>query len=254
MPPKLTILGSAAAVPDENHENTHMVLHGAHGALLIDCAGMPLVRLKKAGVPFESLTDVILTHFHPDHTYGFPILLMSMWLLGRATPLRVYGLHHCLDRTEDQMSFYHWDEWPAFFPVAFHRLPEREGVMVLDNEDFQVTASPVRHFIPTIALRILIKQTGLVVAYSSDTMPCPEMVRLAGGADLLIHEAAGAEYGHSSASQAGAVAAEAGVKKLVLIHYEVWERDTSGLVAEAQAQFGGPVILAEDFMVLDLEF
>ena len=252
MPPKLTILGSASAVPDENHENTHMVLHGDHGAVLVDCAGIPLVRLKKAGVPFQSLTDVILTHFHPDHTYGFPILLMSMWLLGRTTPLRVYGLHHCLDRTEDQMSFYHWDEWPAFFPVAFHRFPEREGALVLDSHDFHITASPVRHFVPTIGLRIVAKQTGFVLAYSSDTMPCPEVVRLAQGADLLIHEATGAEFGHSSAAQAGAVATEAGVKRLVLIHYEVWEREPTGLPEEAQAHFNGSVTLAEDYMVFDL--
>jgi ribonuclease Z len=252
---KVTILGSAAAVPDENHENTYMLLQGDHSAVLIDCAGQPLVRLKRAGLPFDALTDVILTHFHPDHTYGFPILLMGMWLLGRQKPLRVYGLHHCLERTEDQMGFYHWEEWPNFFPIAFHRLPDRENMPVLDNSDFHITAWPVHHLIPTIGLRVEIKDSGKVLAYSSDTEPCPETVRLASGADILIHEAAGDDVGHSSAAQAGAIAAQAGAKRLILIHYRVWDTsqaENSALMEEARTTFDGPVELAQDFMEIEL--
>lgn len=247
---KVTILGSGYAVPDEDHENTHMVLHGNTGAVLIDCAGSPLTRLRKAGVELETLSDVILSHFHPDHTYGFPILLMGMWLLGRVAPLRVHGLHHCMERAEDQMGFYHWDEWPDFFPVAFHRLPERENMLVLDNGDFRITASPTRHFIPSIGVRIEVKENGFVMAYSSDTAPCPEVVKLAREADLLIHEATGPVYGHSSAAQAGTVASEAGAKQLVLIHYR--KADAEGLIPGAQTTFDGPITLAEDFMVIEL--
>jgi len=250
---KLTVLGSASATPDNSgRENTYMVLHGNGGrAILIDCAGAPLVRLRKAGVEYNDLSDVILTHFHPDHTYGFPMLLMGMWLLGRRLPLRVLGLHHCLERTEDQMSFYHWDEWPDFFPVAFHHLPEQEDTHVLENDDFRITASPVRHFIPTIGLRIEVKSSGQVVAYSSDTTPCPEVARLAYKADILIHEAAGDIVGHSSAAQAGAIAAEAEVGRLVLVHYELPDHGENNLIAEAATTFNGPVELADDFGVIE---
>jgi ribonuclease Z len=251
---KLTILGSASATPDKSgRENTYMVLQGDSGkAVLIDCAGGPLIRLSKAGVEFDDLTDVILTHFHPDHTYGFPMLLMGIWLLGRRLPLRVFGLHHCLERVEDQMSFYHWDEWPDFFPTAFHHLPEREDTHVLENEEFRITASPVRHFIPTIGLRIEDKSTGKVLAYSSDTAPCPEVARLAYRADVLIHEAGGDVAGHSNPAQAGAIAAEAEVGRLVLVHYEMPDDDPSTLVDEAATTFDGPIELAEDYTVVEL--
>jgi ribonuclease Z len=250
---KLVILGTANAVPDEDHENSHMVLKGRHGAVLIDCNGRPLVRLKKAGVDLDQLTDMVLTHFHPDHISGVPNYMMAAWLSGRMTPLRIYGLHHCLERIEDLMSAFHWDEWTGFFPVAFHHLPEREGIFVLENEDFHIVASPVRHYVPTIGLRVLVKETGFVFAYSSDTVPCPETVRLAYHADLLIHEASGDEpLGHSSAEQAGAIAAEAGVKELGLIHYPVWNTDTSHLVPNAHKAFDGNVFLCEDFMEISL--
>jgi len=76
------------------------------------------------------------------------------------------------------------------------------------------------------------------------------VLQLAARADLLIHEAAGKGPGHTSASQAGEIAAEAKAKRLVLIHYP-GEEDTSQLVPEAAAAFGGPVTLAEDFMVFE---
>ncbi len=251
--PSLVILGSANAVPDAEHENSHMLLKGSHSAVLIDCVGRPLVSLKRAGVAVEALTDMILTHFHPDHVAGVPNLMMASWLVGRTSPLRIYGLHHCLERVEDLMTAFHWDEWTGFFPVAFHHLPEREGILVLDNEDFNITASPVRHYVPTVGLRVLAKKTGFVFAYSSDTVPCPETVRLAYGADLLIHESSGDEpLGHSSAAQAGAIAAESGAKELGLIHYPVWNKGTDHLVEEARTAFDGRVFLCEDFMEIAL--
>ncbi|GAB4480605.1 MAG: MBL fold metallo-hydrolase [Anaerolineae bacterium] len=250
--PKLIILGSASAVPSAEHENTHMVLIGEQSVVLIDCTGRALVSLGKAGVGVEDLTDVILTHFHPDHVSGMPGLLMSAWLMGRKNPLRVYGLHHCLQRVEDLMMAFHWEDWTGFFPVAFHHIPEQEDIPVLDNNDFRITGSPVRHYVPTMGLRVLVKKTGYVFAYSSDTVPCPETVRLARGADLLIHEATGDEpLGHSSAEQAGAIAQEAGVRQLGLIHYNV-HTDTAHLVREAQRAFNGPVVLCEDLMAFDL--
>lgn len=251
--PRLVILGSSAAVADETHENAYMVVEGEQGAILIDCNGRTLVHLKRAGVDPDKLQDMILTHFHPDHVSGVPRLLMSSWLLGREAPLRLYGLHHCMQRVADMMDAFHWDTWPKFFPVVFHHIPQREEILVLENDDFIVTASPVKHYVPTMALRIESKETGYVLAYSSDTIPCAEMVRLSYDADLLIHEAAGAEpLGHSSAAQAGAIAQEAGVKSLGLIHYKVWGHDPTPLVAEAKTTFEGHVFLCEDFQEIDM--
>jgi len=249
---RLIILGSASAVSDETHDNTHMLLEGENSVVLIDCGSNPVVKMKRFGIHYDRLTDMILTHFHPDHVYGVPILLMHMWLLGRKKPLRVYGINHCLERTEDMMHSFSWSSWPKFFPVAFHRLVERPNVLVLDNEDFRITSYPVRHYIPTIGLRIEVKSSGKIIGYSCDTEPVPNIIEIGRNADILLHEAAGAEPGHSSAAQAGENAAEAGAKKLVLVHYTVWNTDPSGLVPEAQATFAGPVELATDYTVYEI--
>ena len=250
---KVIILGSSNAIPTAEHENTHLVVMAEQRTVMVDCVSNPILRLEQAGVNFNELTDLILTHFHPDHVSGVPLLLMDMWLMGRRRPLNIYGLHHTLDRMENLMALYGWSEWPDFFPVAFCRLPVDEMTTVLDYPDLRVFSSPVRHFLPTVGLRFEFNHDGKVLAYSCDTEPCPQVVRLAEGADVLIHEATGASKGHTSAEQAGEIAARAEVSELYLIHYPTGKYASGDLVAEARRQFQGPVKLAEDFMVINFD-
>lgn len=248
---RVIILGSSNAIPTRDNENTHMVVVGAERMVLVDCVSNPILRLEQAGLDFNDLTDIIVTHFHPDHVSGLPLLLMDMWLMGRKKQINIFGLHYTLDRIEDLMNFYSWAEWPDFFPVAFYRLPASEMSTVMDCPDFKILCSPVRHLIPTIGMRIEFNHTRKVMAYSCDTEPCHQVVRLAEGADVLIHEASGASIGHSSAAQAGEIASQAEVGSLYLIHYPTGRFANGDLVGEARQKFKGEVALATDFMELD---
>jgi ribonuclease Z len=251
--PKLIILGTSNAIPSLEHENTHMILMGATRTVLIDCANNPVVHLQRAGVEINKLSDLILTHFHPDHVSGLPQLLMNLWLMGRQEPLSIFGLDHTLERVEKMMNLYGWTEWPKFFPVTMHQIPDTELAVVIDNQEYRILASPVKHFIPTIGLRFEFKDSHKVVAYSCDTEPCPQVTRLATGADVLIHEASGDFPGHSSARQAGEAGRNSGAAALYLIHYPTGTFANGNPVTEARKQFAGPVKLAEDFMTLDFE-
>jgi ribonuclease Z len=255
---RIVILGSSNAVNDAKHDYTHFVLIGERSTpVLIDAGSNPLGKLKDLGIDDHGLQDVILTHFHPDHVSGVPNMMMHMWLLGlkspggRQNPLRFYGLHHCINRTEDLMTGHGWQDWPNFFPVSFHRISERNRAPVLENEDFIITAWPVKHFVPTIGLRIENKITGRVLAYSGDTEPTPALHEVADNADILLHEAAGPPPGHSTARMAGELATEVNAKALYLIHYEVWDTDPSRLVPEAQETYRGPVVLCKDLDEFD---
>ena len=247
---KIIVLGSSNAIPHKDHENTHLVIVGEERAMLVDCSGNPILRLEQAGVDFNAITDLVVTHFHPDHVSGVPSLLMDMWLMGRKRPINIYGLHHTLDRLEALMGFFDWDKWPNFFPTAFVRLPASELTTVLDCPDFKVISSPVQHFIPTIGLRVEFKNQK-VFAYSCDTEPCEQVVHLAAGADVLMHESSGPSRGHSSAEQAAEIAAQAEVGRLLLVHYPNGLYRNSDLISDARGRFLGEVALAEDFMTLE---
>lgn len=247
----IVILGSANAVPDENHGNTHLaILEGAR-TILVDCTGNPIVELQRAGVDSETLTDLILTHFHPDHVSGVPLLLMDLWLLGRKQTITVHGLADTLDRMETMMTLFDCERWPGFFPVIYHRLPEEERHSLLRDEDFSITASPVKHLIPTIGIRVDFLRSGRSFAYSSDTEPNQNVVELSNQVDVLIHESTGTTLGHSTPRQAGEIAQSAGAKSLYMIHYPPNANEEQWL-HEASQTFSGPVFLATDYQRIEI--
>jgi len=248
---KLIILGSSNAVATENHQNAYMVFVGATRTVLVDSPQNPILRLGNVGVDYNDITDLVITHFHPDHVSGIPILLMDMWLRGRTAPLNIYGLEHTLSRMEHLMDDFTWERWPNFFPVTFHRIPSKRYSPLLNSSDFDIYASEVHHMIPTLGLRVESKRDGKIIAYSCDTEPCDEVVQLAQGADILIHEAAGGFVGHTSSKQAAEIATKAGVKELYLIHYPTGEFWEDSLLDDARDSFAGEVKLAEDLMEIE---
>ncbi|MFA1545156.1 ribonuclease Z [Actinomadura chokoriensis] len=127
------------------------------------------------------------------------------------------------------------------------------------QEEGRVTAPDGR----TVALdECSVPRPGQKVAFVMDTRLCDGVRELADGVDMLViestflHEDAGlaAEYGHLTAAQAGAVAAEAGVRHLVLTHFS--ERypaeDEHRFVDEASAGFGGDITLVHDLDVISM--
>ncbi|HCU97913.1 MAG TPA: hypothetical protein DGM69_01055 [Chloroflexi bacterium] len=249
---KVTILGCSYAIPDSNNEVTHLAIHGDKTGVLIDCGSNPTVRLEEANISYDSITDLILTHFHPDHVSGAPLMLMNMWLLGRTKCLRIHGLTHCLNNLNKLMQAYDWNSWPNFFPIEFNYITTDKKNTIINNDDFLIHSSPGNHMVPVIGLRIRNnKKNGKTIAYSSDTEPCDSIQNLVNKVDILIHEATGKSTGHSSAYQAGKVANKAKAKALLLIHYNIHNNDKSQLKYMAQKTFDGPVKLAFDFMKFD---
>jgi ribonuclease Z len=105
-------------------------------------------------------------------------------------------------------------------------------------------------------------RTGRRVVITGDTRPCDGVRQAAKGADLLVHEATfshqdherAAETGHTTALQAAKIAAEAGVKRLVLTHISPrYTRDAPELVAEARAVFPETTV-ARDGMEVEVGF
>jgi len=248
---KLTILGASGTVADAHHENTYMVLQGSQSSLLIDCAGGPMSRLDRANIDLETLDGLLVTHHHPDHIYGVPVLLLGLWLMGREKPFAIYGSKRALQVIPGMMRLMEWQIWPDMFPVNYYEVPWEEKSLIIDHDEYAIYTSPVQHLVPTIGVRIESKKTGKVLAYSSDTRPCGAVVRLAQDADILIHEGNGPLAGHSTPVEAGEIAQLAGAKQLVLIHYPVYAESLDAWCDVAATAFDGLVELAEDFKVFE---
>lgn len=101
---------------------------------------------------------------------------------------------------------------------------------------------------------------GRTLVITGDTAPSPATVSAAADADLLIHDASfaeeevqrAAETGHSTVGQAAAVAAEAHVKLLALVH--ISSRYHVGKVIEEAKEVFEPTVAPKDFDVIELPF
>ncbi len=243
---ELIILGTAASVPDADHDTIGLLLRGRGWVVLVECGGSPLYKLARLGNSMDQIKAVILTHAHADHIYGLPILIQGLWLGGRKEPLPIYGPQETLDVARRLLGLFNLQEGGGAFPLEWRAVSRRQGQPVLEVGGVEIRSAPVEHGdLETRALRFDNTATGRSIVYSSDTRPCATLLELAMGADLLIQEAAGAFPNHTSPAQAADLAREAGVAELALIHYPVHGVDPEEMRREAAA-FPGPVWIARD--------
>lgn len=244
------VLGSAHSVAAPHAANTHFLLVTPHRTVLVDCPGPMFSRLQSVGVDPQAVTDLVLTHFHPDHVSGLPLFLQNLWLGGRQKALHLYGLADTLERVQRMMSLFRWERWTKTYEVVFHVVEGRHLEPLLQAPDVHLYAVQVCHSVPTLGLRFVFPASGRVLAYSADTAPCPPVEELARAADWLFHEATGAFTHHTAAAQAGSLARKAGVRHLFLVHTPPDPDVRQRLEAEARQTFQGPVTAAWDGLTL----
>jgi ribonuclease Z len=243
---KLIFLGSAASLPSAEADSFYMAIVGPDGKFfLVDCGGSPLHKFLKVGLNPNLLEGLLLSHHHPDHLYGLPYLAQGLWLLGRKDSLPIWATCEGCEAIRKLMDAWDWSGLKGFAGVKCYPIELKERVKVLENEAFEITASPAEHLIPTLAFRIRSKLSGNAVVISGDTAPSESVVRLAEEAFILVHESTGAFPGHSSAYQAGEIARRSRVSLLILAHFNP-QLAPEEIIKEASLAFGGPVKLASD--------
>jgi len=246
---QLTVLGCSGSAPGPDLPTSGYLVEAAGVRIAVELGGGVLGPLQRRCDPFD-LDAVLLSHLHLDHCADFSAL--TTYLRAHPSPpaafdrLRVLAPSHAPSRlaaahaaSEEELAELRLEDTFDFVPLAAGRFAV--GPVTVD-------VAPVRHICEAYAFRI--SHGGVSLVFSGDTVPCPELVGLARGADLLLADAAWreqagrADYLHMSGRESSAVAAEAGVGRLVLTHVLPWS-DREGVLADAAEAFAGPVSLAE---------
>ena len=89
MTARFAFLGTSGAVASAGRDNTSLVFEAGDAALLADCGGAAVQRLRRLGLDPLRLTHAVITHIHVDHSYGLPSLVRQSAILGRRAPLTV---------------------------------------------------------------------------------------------------------------------------------------------------------------------
>ncbi|MFQ5945285.1 MAG: MBL fold metallo-hydrolase [Anaerolineae bacterium] len=244
---RIVVLGTAHALTTAERDNTALFLDSPDGGVLIDCPGSPFHKLLKAGADPLRLRGVVLTHVHVDHIYGLPSLFQELWLAGRTEPLPIYANAHALPVAEQLLGLLGVDQNDP--QAVLKTVPEEVGALLLQEAEYSIFTAPVRHVVPTLAVKVVPSLGRKIVVHSSDTLPAPSLVSLARGAQILFHDASHWEENdaHATPEQAAKVAQDAGVEELVVIHYgEEVGRDPEEVRARCARHFEGPIRLAAE--------
>lgn len=266
---QVILLGTGYPRPDPERAGPSTAVVVGEKLFVVDAGRGVVMRLAVTGLPLKNLHAVFLTHLHSDHTSGLPDLFATSWIFGRYAPLELYGPEGTRELADAVVKFFAADiatrrDKTEMHPGAGATVNPhilREGV-VYEDRDVRITAFLVDHSPVEPAFGFRFDSKGKSVVISGDTRPSENLIRHAKGADILIHEAylpehfdrvdkpevaARLKHYHTSAEEAGQVAARAGVKMLVLTHL-IPEDAEKTFLERAGKFFKGKIVVGRDLM------
>lgn len=295
-----TLLGAMPTpAPAKSNEHSRLILLGTAGGptpkvdrsapanaivigdaiYVIDCGDGVARQMVKAGLDLGHIRDVFITHQHSDHNADYGNLLLLAWATDLHTKVNTWGPPPLKRMTELFLELNSYDIHireadegrPLLAPLIVpHEITQ--GGVVMHDDHVKVTAALVQHppVAPAFAYRFDCPDRSIV--FSGDTRPSDNLIELARGADVLVHEVidlkaigqvvkdeamatrlrAHLEAAHTPMSEVGQIATRAGVKTLVLNHFvpgtahipdQVW-------YDAVKPHFKGRVIVGHDLMEL----
>ena len=139
---EIVFLGTSASAPSVHRGLSSQVVIHDEFRFLIDCGEGTQRQILQSGLGFKRLNRVLITHGHLDHILGLAGLLSTFMRWETIDKLEIYGGQWALDRIHDLI--YGIVLRGAKPPMDLQLLQINPG-MILDEDDFTVSAFPVWH-------------------------------------------------------------------------------------------------------------
>lgn len=258
-----------------------MVVETADEQLLFDCGPGTVRRLLEEGINPGAIDHLLFTHHHIDHNADFYNFVINNWTRGDGQ-LEIHGPNPWTERLlqsmyevyEEDIQYRDHVGYAADPVLNLEVNPITDGSTVT-TDDFRISTRSVDHSIETYGYRIENTETDTAVVLSGDTRKIDQLSEFASGADVLVQDcciAPGNYTGpddenefvweqylhplpagmrdrlqavHCNPTEAGEIAAAAGVDLLILTHLLPY-RDEAAMLEMAEEVFEGEVLVAYD--------
>jgi ribonuclease BN (tRNA processing enzyme) len=287
----VTLLGTGTPTNPHRFQSAVLVEIGSN-KLLFDAGRGTVHQLYQAGVEINHVNPVFITHHHFDHINDLFDVIISTAMRGRDEELQIYGpsgtekiVSALLEgvyasdirfRIEEDKGIRRMGGCWAERPESITRVDviDIEPGLSAETESWKVYADYVLHgdfaHVPDFMWRCLgyrIEAEGAVVAISGDTVLCDGIISLAKDADLLV------QCCHlpksrvtnpvmrylttsivPSSGQVGAIAAQAGAKRMVIIHLSesISTENIAEIFADIRCDYRGEVLFGQDLMTIEV--
>ena len=236
-------LGTGTPVPNPERSGAATAVVVGRQVLLFDAGPGVMRRVAAAGLPIDGVTAAFITHLHSDHTLGLPDLILTSWVMGRGTPMRLVGPPGTRDMVGHLLAAWAEDTLVRVKGLEHGRpggyrvnATEVTGGVVFDSGGVKVTAVRVPHGEWTYAFAYRVETRDRKIVIGGDTRYSDAIAEAAKDVDVLVHEVypetrvapenrpggdVWPQYlrdAHTSDVELGRLAARANPKLLVLSH------------------------------------
>lgn len=215
----LTFLGTGNAFAPGRYWNSFLI----GGRVLVEPSPSVLPNLRRTGADLAAIDAVFISHFHADHTFGWPFLLLEylvrtrrrsdLWVVGppgveaRLAEMCRVGAYPAHERARGGFDLHF---------VEVNEAPQQAGPV-------RFRAARVEHEPALDCYGFLIEHGGRTLGYSGDTRLCDGLRTITAGADALVLECAGrhdSPHGHMSLNSVRALRAEFPSSPFILTHLD----------------------------------
>lgn len=283
---RITLLGTGGPRPDPARQGPATLVEVAGLRLLFDAGRGVATQLAKAEISLHEIDAVFLTHHHFDHIGGLGDLLMAAWNNGRTRSLNVYGppgtrsivgtLFNQIYASDIRFRIREGEHIGSPVPQPSDTFPAfdvKTGV-IESTPQFRLEVGWIEH--GSLALELgetewsavgyRIEGDDRTVAIAGDAVAGRDLGRLALGADALVICAylAGdemlrdedrflSEHILAGAPQAAQIAADAGVRQLILTHIRQKPVDSlEAMAREVRRIYDGDLVIGQDLLEVEV--
>lgn len=223
----ITVLGSSGCRYDYGNDTASYLINNK---VIVDTGWNLVENILDLDLNPADFKTVLFTHFHHDHYLALPQFLFYYLNAGKSlSELTLIGpneLNSTLKLAVDFLQvprFYEDAGYPKCIEI---QSGENLALDIFGTERLFIEVYKSIHPVDGRYYRVTDTATGAKIGFSGDTAYSPHEGVFFKGCDLLFHECSlggkhtgGNSYLHADAEEAATVAAEAGVKKLSLVHY-----------------------------------
>jgi ribonuclease BN (tRNA processing enzyme) len=254
---KLTILGSGTNVPELDRHGAGYLVQTEKLNLVFDFGRGVLDGLLKQGLNYADINVIFITHFHADHFSELSTLLFLSLTEPPGRELRtkdliIYGPQGFKERYNYLEKAFDLKKYKPKYQIIVKELKDKDVVKINNTV---IKSYKVEHSQSHLCLSYRIESAGKILIYGGDSGDCEGLRKSCQDSDVAVLEANMGEKTiemHLNGEQAGKIAQEAGVKKLILTHIHSDTIKNYKPVEKAMLYFKGEVLLATDGLEIEI--